>query len=294
MNIKRGMYPCSMQKFFEGWFATPGIPDWGSILNHRARVEKEQAAAAQKAAEDEARAARVQWFRDAKFGMFVHWGPFAVHSSDPNATYDYFDMKTDEEARADFKKYAQQFNPKSFDAAEWMETAKNAGAKYVVFTSKHHDGYTMFDSALTDYDSADYPPKADYVRQLVDAARAAGLKIGFYYSILDWDQPSYTADLPSFVNDYLFGQVRELCTNYGPIDCVWFDGEWDHPASTWRAPELTAMIRELQPAALINDRLGLGERGVTRLCDFYTREQPSEVNVAMGFEREKPFPWEAS
>ncbi|HQH53366.1 MAG TPA: alpha-L-fucosidase [Candidatus Hydrogenedentes bacterium] len=293
MNIKRGMYPCSMQKLFEGWFATPGIPDWGSILNHRARVEKEQAAAAQKAAEDEARAARVQWFRDAKFGMFVHWGPFAVHSSDPNATYDYFDMKTDREARADFKKYAQQFNSKSFDAAEWMETAKNAGAKYVVFTSKHHDGYTMFDSALTDYDSADYPPKADYVRQLVDAARAAGLKIGFYYSILDWDQPSYTADLPAFVNDYLFGQVRELCTNYGPIDCVWFDGEWDHPASTWRAPELTAMIRELQPAALINDRLGLGERGVTRLCDFYTREQPSEVNVAMGFEREKPFPWEA-
>ncbi len=252
-----------------------------------------QAAAAQDSAEIGGHAARVQWFRDAKFGMFVHWGPFAVHSSDPNSAYDYFDMKTNEAAREDFKKYARQFNPKSFDAAKWMATARNAGAKYVVFTSKHHDGYTMFDSALTDYDSAHYPPKADYVGALVEAARAAGLKIGFYYSILDWDQPSYATDLPAFVNDYLFGQVRELCTNYGPIDCVWFDGEWDHPAETWRAPELVAMIRELQPAALINDRLGLGERGVNRLCDFYTREQPHEMTVPMGFERQKPYPWEA-
>ena len=293
MNIKRGMYPCSMQEFLESWFVAPGIPDWGSMLNHRARVAREQEAAAKQAAENEARAARVQWFQDAKFGMFVHWGPFAVHGSDPNAAYDYFDMKTDAAARADFKKYAEQFHPKAFDAAQWMATAKNAGAKYVVFTSKHHDGYTMFDSALTDFDSADYPPRADYVRLLVEAARAAGMKIGFYYSILDWDQPDYFGNLPKFVDEHLFGQVRELCTNYGPIDCVWFDGEWDHPASTWRAPDLVAMIRELQPSALINDRLGLGERGVTGLCDFYTREQPSEVNVPMGFEREKPFPWEA-
>ena len=297
MNIKRGVYPGSQQQFFESWFASPGIPDPGTMVNHTTRQAAEQAkadeAARARAAGDEARAKRVQWFRDAKFGMFVHWGPFAVQSSNPNVKYDYFDMKHDKAARADFAKYAKQFGPKAFDAVKWMETACNAGMKYVVFTSKHHDGYTMFDSALTEYDSMDQAPKTDYVSALVKAARAADLKIGFYYSILDWNQPEFTADLPKFVDNYLFGQVRELCTNYGPIDCVWFDGEWDHPAEVWRAPELVAMIRELQPAALINDRLGLGERGVNQLCDFYTREQPSEMNVAMGFEREKAYPWEA-
>jgi alpha-L-fucosidase len=95
------------------------------------------------------------------------------------------------------------------------------------------------------------------------------------------------------VDEFMFPQVRELCTQYGPLDCIWFDGEWDHPAAAWKAPELVQTIRQLQPAALVNDRLGLGERGVTRLCDFYTREQPSEVNVPMGFEREQSYPWEA-
>lgn len=236
---------------------------------------------------------RIAWFNDAKFGMFVHWGPFAVQGNDPNNDFDYFAMKEDAAARVKFRKYAEQFNPKSFDAAKWMATAKSGGMKYVVFTSKHHDGYCMFDSALTDFDATDMAPKRDYVRELVKAARAVDLKIGFYYSMLDWRQPDYTANLPKFVNDYLFGQVRELCSNYGPIDCVWFDGEWDHPADAWRAPELVKMIRELQPKTLVNDRLGKGERGITPLADFYTREQPSEMDVAMPFEHQKPYSWEA-
>jgi len=119
------------------------------------------------------------------------------------------------------------------------------------------------------------------------------LKIGFYYSLLDWRHPDYVSNLPKFVEEYLFGQVSELCSNYGPIDCVWFDGEWDHPAAAWRAPELVRMIRELQPETLVNDRIGKGERGITPLADFYTREQPSEMNVAMPFEHEKPYSWEA-
>lgn len=241
---------------------------------------------------DEARAERIAWFNEARFGMFIHWGPFAVHGSDPNAR-DYFEMKHDEAARKEFEKYALAFAPKSFDAHAWMDAAKSAGMKYVVFTSKHHDGYCMFDSALTDYDAMDCAPKRDYVAELIPAAREAGLKIGFYYSMLDWRRPDFFNDLPHFVDEYLFGQVRELCANYGPVDCVWFDGEWDHPADAWRAPELVAMIRELQPAALVNDRLGLGERGVNPLADFYTREQPSEMNVAMPFEQQKPYPWEA-
>ncbi len=236
---------------------------------------------------------RAAWFAEAKFGMFIHWGPFAVQGNDPKAGYDYFAMKEDAAARKDFERYAAQFSPAKFDAAQWMETAKGAGARYVVFTSKHHDGYCMFDSALSDYTAMKGAPKRDYVRELIAAARTSGLRIGFYYSMLDWKHPEYTRNLPKFVDEYLFGQVRELCTNYGPIDCLWFDGEWDHPLAEWRSPELVGMIRKLQPDALINDRLGRGERGVTPLCDFYTREQPSEVDVPMAFEHKEPRPWEA-
>ena len=242
---------------------------------------------------DAMRMHRIAWFTEAKFGMFIHWGPFAVQGNDPKASYDYFAMKDDAAIRKDFARYAAQFNPTKFDAAQWIETAKGAGAKYVVFTSKHHDGYCMFDSALSDYTSMKGTPKSDYVRSLIAAARASGLKIGFYYSLLDWKHPDYTRDLAKFVDEYLFGQVRELCANYGSIDCLWFDGEWDHPLAAWRSPDLVNMIRELQPNALINDRLGKGERGVTPLCDFYTREQPSEVDVPMGFEHRAPRPWEA-
>ncbi|HOZ48132.1 MAG TPA: alpha-L-fucosidase [Candidatus Hydrogenedentes bacterium] len=242
---------------------------------------------------DSARLQRVAWFAEARFGMFIHWGPFSVQGNDPQAKYDYFAMKDDAEARRDFERYAEAFRPGRFDAAQWMETARDAGARYVVFTSKHHDGYCMFDSALSDFTTMKGAPKRDYVRDLIAAARVSGLKIGFYYSMLDWKHPDYTGDLARFVEEYLFGQVRELCTNYGPIDCFWFDGEWDHPLAAWRSPELVNMIRALQPNALINDRLGKGERGVTPLCDFYTREQSSEVNVPMAFEHEEPRPWEA-
>lgn len=239
------------------------------------------------------KATRIAWFNEARFGMFIHWGPFAVHSSDPNTTFDYFDMKQNAALRDEFKKYAAQFHPTKFDPAKWMSVAKDAGMKYVVFTSKHHDGYAMFSSALSDYDSMDGAPKRDFVRELIPAARKAGLKIGFYYSMLDWNEPDYVQDLPTFVDRFLFGQVRELCANYGPIDCVWFDGEWDHPLDAWRSPDLVKMIRDLQPDTLINDRLGKGERGITRLADFYTREQPDEMNVAMDFERKQPYSWEA-
>jgi len=240
-----------------------------------------------------AMAKRIAWFNEAKFGMFIHWGPFAVQGNDPEASFDYFDMKANKDLRAEFSKYAEGFHPAKFNAAQWMETARTAGMKYVVFTSKHHDGYCMFDSALTKYDAMDGAPKQDYVRELITAARAKDLKIGFYYSLLDWHEPDYEADLPKFVENYLFPQVRELCVNYGPIDCLWFDGEWDHPIGAWRGPELVQMIRALQPEALINDRLGKGERGANRLCDFYTREQPSEMNVAMPFEHQRPYSWEA-
>ncbi|MCA9424790.1 MAG: alpha-L-fucosidase, partial [Candidatus Omnitrophica bacterium] len=168
---------------------------------------------------------------------------------------------------------------------------KEAGARYVTFTSKHHEGFCMFDSTLTDYDSVDRAPHKDFVKELIDAARKADMKISFYYSTLDWAHPDFKKDLSQYVDEYLFGQVRELCTNYGPIDGIWFDGEWDHPAEIWKATDLVSMIHELQPGALVNDRIGKGERGKTTLADFYTREQPVEILKKTETEARKP--WEA-
>lgn len=233
------------------------------------------------------------WFQDAKFGIFVHWGLYALHGKNDKGPYVSWAMENEGIPAAEYAPYADRFNPDKFDADAWMKLVREAGARYLTFTSKHHEGFSMFDSALTDYDSMDRAAKRDFVRELVDAARANGVKISFYYSTLDWYHPDFQADLPKYVDEFLFGQVRELCTNYGPIDGLWFDGEWDHPAETWRAEELVRMIRTLQPNALVNDRLGKGVRGVTPLADFYTREQMSEIGKKTDTEDKDIRPWEA-
>lgn len=278
MNVKRGVYPGTMGEFFGSFYESPGIPDAGS---------------AARAAADEAKAARQAWFNEAKFGLFIHWGLYAVHGKNDKGKYVSWAMENEGIPLAEYEPYADAFNPQQFDADEWMALAKAAGMRYVVFTSKHHEGFSMFDSALTDYDSMDRAAKRDFVAELIAAARKAGLKIGFYYSTLDWAHPDFKTDLPKYIDEFLFGQVRELCTNYGPIDAIWFDGEWDHPASTWRADELVSMIHELQPGAVVNDRLGKGERGYNKRADFFTREQMSEVSRRTAFERRNPYRWEA-
>jgi len=189
MNIKRGMYPCSMQKFFEGWFATPGIPDWGSILNHMARVEKEQAAAAQKAEEDEARAARVQWFRDAKFGIYTHWGPYSVPACGPNGTwYPYF-MYCEGSPQHDYhvktygpvedfgyKDFIPMFTGERFDSDEWADLFRRAGARFAGPVGEHHDGFAMWDSRWTEWNAARMGPRRDVVGELAKAIRHQGLR----------------------------------------------------------------------------------------------------------------------
>jgi alpha-L-fucosidase len=280
MDIKRQTYAGSEADFLTSWFTDgEGIRDTGDLAGHKERQATAQA--------DERRA----WFRDAKFGMFIHWGPFAVQGADPDAAYDYFDMKSDASLRGDYVRYGEAFDPKHYDPAEWMALAKEAGMKYAVLTSKHHDGYALFDTDYSSYDSVEQAPKADLSRAFADAARESGLKVGFYYSMLDWHHLDFDTNFGKYVDEVLFGQVKELCTKYGAIDCVWFDGEWDYPAEQWRANDLVNLIHQLQPNALVNDRLGLGARGLHPRADFYTREQPSEVNVAMGFEKQKP--WEA-
>jgi alpha-L-fucosidase len=199
-------------------------------------------------------------------------------------------------SRQDYEALADRFNPQRYDPATWAALAVEAGARYAVFTAKHHDGFALWDTQLSDYSAPRRAARRDLVRPYVEAFRAAGLRVGLYFTLPDWRHPDYPAGiinpLPRRVRPpsalppgapasieaaparweryiaFMHGQVRELCTLFGPIDLLWFDGQWEHTAEEWRSRELVAMIRELQPGIVINDRLG--ESG---LGDYATPEQ---------------------
>src|SRR5690349_3554537 len=169
----------------------------------------------------------LRWYQDARFGMFIHWGPTAI------AAREDWLMHTERISVADYEKLSAQLNPTRFNAEEWVSIAADAGQKYMVFTSRHHDGFSMYDTALSDYKITTFTPfKRDPVRELADAiARRSDMKLGFYNSLLDWHHPAYRFRQESGLAwsdylDFLHGQVRELCTNYGEIACMWFDGHW--------------------------------------------------------------------
>lgn len=225
--------------------------------------------------------ARTQWWRQAKFGMFIHWGVYAVpaDSTDLNGNRGiaewYFSNKRMQVK--DYEKFAAQFDPVKFNAAQWVKLAKDAGMKYIVITSKHHDGFGMFDSRLTDYCITKATPfKRDPMQELAAACKQAGLKLCFYHSIMDWHHPDYLprreweketrpaagASLDRYL-DYMQGQLRELLSNYGPIGVIWFDGGWEHNANELRSAEVNRMIRSLQPGIIINDRNQLPEDHAT-------------------------------
>jgi alpha-L-fucosidase len=222
---------------------------------------------------------RTRWFRDAKFGMFIHWGVYSVigrhewirHQAQiPQAEYD---------------KYARRFNPVRFNADEWAALAKDAGARYIVITSKHHDGFSIYRSRVSDYDMEITPYKGDPLKDLAAAARRHGLRLGFYHSIMDWHHPDYRPRRAwKYPKDYKEGgnnnryidfmkeQLRELLTGYGDVAVIWFDGEWEHTlAEAKRDDEIYDFIRSLQPNTLINDRLY--ERKPGNRADFGTPEQ---------------------
>jgi alpha-L-fucosidase len=219
---------------------------------------------------------RSEWFREVKFGLFIHWGVYAVIGEGE------WIMKQRKIPAAEYEKVLPQFNPTKFDAATWADLAKRAGTRYVVVTSKHHDGFAMFDSKVSGYDVIDRTPfNRDPMKELAEACRKQGLKFGFYHSVLDWHHPDYTpvpewdtaaraGHTPDFDKylAYMQGQVRELCTGYGPLACIWWDGSWDHKTAEDKAKfaKINAMIRELQPDILINNRTNLPE-------DFETPEQ---------------------
>jgi len=208
------------------------------------------------------------WWREARFGLFVHWGPVSLKGTEIG-----WSRGGERRGRGGrgsipaevYDNLYKQFNPVKFDAKEWIAIAKAAGMKYLVFTTKHHDGFSMFDSKLTDYTIAHSPFKRDVVAELAEACHEGGIGLGFYYSPPDWHHPDYRTERHARYVAFLHGQLRELCTRYGKVDIIWFDG-LGGKATDWDSEKLFKTIRTLQPHVIINNRAGLRS-------DFDTPEQ---------------------
>ena len=228
-----------------------------------------------------------KWFVHDRFGLFIHWGPSAEIGHGEQAMFrDHLDVM-------EYERKACEWNPSFGDIKEWAAVAKDMGVKYACLTTRHHDGYCLWDSAYTDYSSAKQAPKRDFVREYVDAFRAQGIKIGLYYSWVDWRIPAFfegpekAPEAFAEFREYMHNQVIELLTNYGKIDYFFFDGAWPRSPEELKSVELVEKMRKLQPGILINNRLGqtpsdltgsskdggLGAGESTTLGDFSTPER---------------------
>lgn len=250
---------------------------------------------------------RMQWYREARFGMFIHWGLYAIPARGE------WVRNTEQMPKEEYMPYFEEFDPVAYDPRKWVRAAKDAGMKYVVLTAKHHDGFCLFDSACTDFKSTNTRLGRDIVADFLEAARAEGLRVGLYFSLLDWnheDFPHYgdekhpMRNRPEFSNqgrdfdrylDFMHAQVRELCTNYGKLDILWFDFSYGNMrGETWRATELVDMVRTLQPGVIIDNRLEVSGEGYGSLAqcrptpyhgDFVSPEQmipPNGIQDAEG------------
>jgi len=229
----------------------------------------ESSSSAQQAA---TREKRMAWWHEAKFGMFIHWGLYSVIGQHEWA------MEVEGVPIPQYEILAKNFKPRPNAAREWARLAKRAGQKYMVMTTKHHEGFCHWDTKLTDYCAPKQGPGRDLVREFVDAARAEGLRVGFYYSLMDWHHPDGAkckTDLAArkrFV-EYTHGLVRELMTNYGKIDVLWYDVDWPLTPDEWESERMNQMVFELQPEIIVNNRNGLDG-------DFSTPEQHIEASKA--------------
>lgn len=222
---------------------------------------------------------RMQWFVQARFGMFIHWGLYAVPA---RGEWVRSNERMPEEK---YMPFFREFDPPAADPKAWVQAAKEAGMGYVILTAKHHDGFCLFDSELTDFKSTNTPMGRDIVREFLEAGREAGLKVGLYYSLIDWHHPDFPhygdryhpmRSDPAASNEerdferylaYMHGQVRELCTRYGRLDVLWFDFSYDQlRGEAWRANELADMVRTLQPGILLNNRLEVSGEGFGSLA----------------------------
>ena len=245
------------------------------------------------------------WFLQDRFGLFIHWGIYSLP-----ARHEWVKSREliSDEA---YQKYFDHFDPDLYDPSAWAQAAKEAGMKYMVVTSKHHDGFCLWDSALTDYKATKTPARRDLLKPMVEAFRDEGFKVGFYHSVIDWHHPEFSVDgLHPMREDlafraanqgrdiakyreYLHGQTRELLTQFGKLDLMWFDFSYSQRdwgwsqgkgKADWDSDRLMAMVRELQPGVLVNDRLEVGG-------DFTTPEQyqPAGCMTVNG----QPVTWEA-
>lgn len=256
---------------------------------------------------------RVDWFKKARFGMFIHWGLYSIPARGE------WIRSVERISVEDYQQYFDEFNPTDYDPRKWARACKQAGMQYAVLTAKHHDGFCLFDSKLTDYTSVKCCGR-DLVREYIDTFRAEGIRVGLYYSIIDWHHPDFPhygdqnhpmRDNPDYKDykydfdkylEYMHGQVKELCTNYGKIDIFWFDFSYaDMRGEKWKATELVRMIRSYQPDVIMDNRLEVSGEGFGSLAtqnpteysgDFVSPEQiipPKGVVDDMG----KPVVWES-
>ena len=244
-----------------------GVLHWG---NHAALGAEPAGLGPASTEQDASRARRMKWWHEARFGMFIHWGLYSVIGQHEWA------MEVEGIPVAQYQLLAKHFTPKPHAAREWAKLAKRAGQKYMVMTTKHHEGFCQFDTKLTNYCAPKQACGRDLVAEFVEAARGEGLRVGFYYSLMDWHHPDGARCLTDeaargrFV-EYTHGLIRELLTNYGKIDVLWYDVDWPLSPQQWESEKMNKMVFELQPDIIVNDRNGLPG-------DFSTPEQ--EINPA--------------
>lgn len=214
---------------------------------------------------------RMQWFRDAKFGLFIHWGPSSITHTEISWGRDAertMDIRNGAKPSEQIERYGhdffipgdlydnlyKHFNPVKFDADQWVETAREAGMQYIVFTAKHHDGFSNYHTELSEYSIANTPFKRDIVKELTEACHKAGMKVGLYYSTRDWYHPDYLVGDNVKYDNFYRGQIQELLTNYGDVDVIWFDHVGGRDWSKWRFDELFSMMYQHAPNLIINNR----------------------------------------
>jgi alpha-L-fucosidase len=260
------------------------------------------------------RSRRTKWFQDARFGMFIHWGLYSIP-----AKMEWI-RGVERMSPERYREYFEAFDPVDYEPREWARLAKRAGMKYAVLTAKHHDGFCLFDSKLTGFKATNTRSGRDLVAEYLEAFRAEGIEAGLYYSIIDWDHPDFPhygdrhhpqRDDESWKGreqhwerylEYMHGQVRELCSNYGKIPILWFDFSYgEMSGEKWGASELIRMVRSLQPDVVIDNRLEASGESLGSMYsgkptayagDFASPEQivpPEGVTDAHG----EPLPWEA-
>jgi len=238
-------------------------------------------------------AQRMAWFNDARFGLFIHWGVYSVPAGvyKERTSLGEWYLEESKMPVSEYEQFAEQFNPVKFDAQAWVAAAKNAGMKYLVITSKHHDGFGLWDSKLTDWDILRTPFKRDILKELSVACEEAGIRFCLYHSIMDWHHPDWgtrrawndkAGSAPPDMNrytDYMKGQLKELLTGYGHLGILWFDGEWENPWTHERGVDLYNYVRGLQPEIIVNNRVGKGRAGMAGMDkgqgvgDYGTPEQ---------------------